>query len=448
MKIKLKEGVVPRFFECQTRRKGAQASSSRSAFLKRQRQEIIEECIDQKKVKINLDAIEIAEEIADVPEEEKLAKNNNTMDFKSIGVQANIRPSLKSKLIQCSLLRPPKIVKDKHFKSPEIVEPSSSSSVCDSSGSSSEFIIDACSETELQVSQSESLEPYNMKQNVEKRQVYVIEKNPKRYLGIPENSLLLIDIILAECPLTKIDIFITLKKIKLNQSYACIGDDFGVSSRVVGLIFQKSLPILCRVFKNFIQWKPLAEIKKHLPIPFRHRYNKVQCIIDCFEVSIQKPTNPVLQALTWSEYKKCNTFKYLVGCAPDGLINYISKGFGGRTSDITIVNESGFLDLPESGADIMADRGFKHIDEVLASKNVVLVRPPSVSSKTKNTKTEVKEAKRIASLRIHIERVISRIREFEILAPHACVHNKLVAHLDNISIIVCGIINIQNFLIK
>ena len=50
---------------------------------------------------------------------------------------------------------------------------------------------------------------------MEKSQVYVVEKNRKRYLGIPENSLLLIDIIIAECPLTKIDIFITLKKISL-----------------------------------------------------------------------------------------------------------------------------------------------------------------------------------------------------------------------------------------
>ncbi|KAJ8944573.1 hypothetical protein NQ314_009444 [Rhamnusium bicolor] len=124
-------------------------------------------------------------------------------------------------------------------------------------------------------------------------------------------------------------------------------------------------------------------------------------------------------------------------------------GFGGRTSDtIIIVIESGFLDLPERGADIMADRGFKHIDEVVAPKNVVLVRPPSVSSKTKSTKAEVKEAKRIVSLRIHIERVISRIREFKILNPHACVHNKLITYLDNICIIACGIINIQNFLIN
>ena len=151
----------------------------------------------------------------------------------------------------------------------------------------------------------------------------------------------------------------------------------------------------------------------------------MQCIINCFQVSIHKPTNPLLQILTLSEYKKCNTFKYLIGCAPDGLINYISKGFGGRTSDITIDNKLGFLDLPESKADIMTDQGFKHIDEVLAPKNVVLLRPPSVSSKTKNQQCRSQRGKKNVSLRSHTA-FIRRIREFEVLAPYACVHNKFI----------------------
>ena len=100
-------------------------------------------------------------------EKENIAKNI-TISFKSIGLQANIRPSLKSKLIQCSLLWLPKIVKAKHLKSPKAVEPSSLSSVSDSTGSILDFITDACSETVLQVSQSEYLESYNIKQNVEK----------------------------------------------------------------------------------------------------------------------------------------------------------------------------------------------------------------------------------------------------------------------------------------
>lgn len=69
-------------------------------------------------------------------------------------------------------------------------------------------------------------------------------------------------------------------------------------------------------------WKIISRIKKCLPIPFRYRFKNVQCII-------QKPSNP-------------NT-------KPDGLISFVSIGYGGRTSDKTIVEESGFLEIVENG---------------------------------------------------------------------------------------------------
>lgn len=140
--------------------------------------------------------------------------------------------------------------------------------------------------------------------------------------------------------------------------------------------------------------------------------------------------------------------KYLIGCTPDGLISYVSDGFGGRTTDKMIVEQSGFLNMLESGAHIMADRGFKHIDELLSARNNVLVRPPSVSSTLKSSKQEVKQAKRIASLRIHIERVISRIREYALLQPHARVHRSLIKYLDNIVIVACALINLQDYLLQ
>ncbi|KAI5707564.1 hypothetical protein M8J77_004980 [Diaphorina citri] len=97
----------------------------------------------------------------------------------------------------------------------------------------------------------------------------------------------------------------------------------------------------------------------------RANYYKVQSIIDCFEIEIQKPTNPSFQALSWSKYKKANTLKYLISCTPDGSINYISKGYGGRTSDVEIVKDCGYLEKLKPGMVIMADRGFKALESIL-----------------------------------------------------------------------------------
>lgn len=174
----------------------------------------------------------------------------------------------------------------------------------------------------------------------------------------------------------------------------------------------------------------------------------VQSIIDCFEIQIEKPSHPVKQSLSWSEYKKCNTLKYLISCTPDGLINYISKGYSGRITDVNLVEECGYLNFLCAGMEIMADRGFKHVEQLLIRKKCKLVRPPSVFSSTKPTKKEVMESKRIASLRIHVESVIRRIREYKFLELHATIDNHLIPYTDHVITISSALINLQGPLIK
>lgn len=159
---------------------------------------------------------------------------------------------------------------------------------------------------------------------------------------------------------------------------------------------------------------------------------KVQSIIDCFEIEIQKPTDPMKQALTWSEYKKCNTLKYLVSATPNGFVNFISSGYGGCISDVLLFKCCGYLDVLPRGCAVMADRGFKHIKREIEERGCVLIRPPSVLASTKPTKSDVVETKRIASLRIHIERVIRRFREYAYLKPHSVIDHNLVSSTDDV----------------
>jgi len=244
----------------------------------------------------------------------------------------------------------------------------------------------------------------------------------------------------------RLSVLICLQKNRLNETFKGLGYDYGVSESFCSKIFCKNVPLLCECLSTLILWPDKKIIRRRLPIYFSARYFNVQSIIDCFE--IEKPGDPVNQTLSWSNYKKANTLKYFISATPDGYINFVSGGFGGRTSDAKITEMCGYLDVLPDGCSVMADRGFKGIAAMLEKKKCTLVRPPSVSANEKCTKQEVKLSKRIASLRIHIERTIRRIREYSFLKPHACINHRLVKYTDSVVKIVCGLVNLQPPLIK
>lgn len=273
--------------------------------------------------------------------------------------------------------------------------------------------------------------------------ISIIRSKPKLYLGIPDDAFFIIEYLNTVTGISIPEICLTICKIKSNDQLTRLADEFGISVSNASSVFGRTLPILAHYLKTLIIWPSAESIMKNLPVPFRARYSHVQSIIDCMEIEIQKPGKAINQSVTWSEYKKCNTIKYLISMTPDGVINFVSEGFCGRTTDATIVELSGYLNILPENTSVMADRGFKNIDHLLQRKRCILIRPPSVSSNSKPTKDEVMETRRIASLRIHVERVIRRIREFHILKPHSTIHHNMLHLVDDMIVVAVGLINLQ-----
>ncbi|XP_022818861.1 uncharacterized protein LOC111362877 [Spodoptera litura] len=281
-----------------------------------------------------------------------------------------------------------------------------------------------------------------------KNTLHLIKKKPLMYVGITEHCYFIIQLMHKHTNIKVEHILLCLKKIRLNSTFSELEDNFGMSLSYASKIFLNNIPILSSFLRPFIVNLNSNLTKRNLPIPFRHNYHNVSCIIDCLEIDIQKPSKALHQALTWSEYKKGNTVKYLISCTPNGLVNYVSQGFGGRTSDVVIVENTDFLDKLQPGTCILADRGFKHLEQILHSKGIKLLRPPSVSAGVKLSKSEVRQTKIIASLRIHVERVIRRLREFHMLKQHTVINTNILRIIDHIIIIACALINLQDSLIK
>ena len=189
---------------------------------------------------------------------------------------------------------------------------------------------------------------------------------------------------------------------------------FQLSCGYISKLFTAWILFLEQTVGGFVKWPESKEIvKSNLPYSFKN-YPKTKAIIDCSELFCEKPFRPNAQRITWSNYKHHNTFKFLVSIIPTGSITFVSKLYGGSVSDENIVKTSGFLDLVTREDDIMADRGF-NIRYLLLPKGATL-NIPSFSHGKVLSKRAVCKSRQVASVRIHVERAIRRMKTFKILA--------------------------------
>ena len=145
----------------------------------------------------------------------------------------------------------------------------------------------------------------------------------------------------------------------------------------------------------------------------RRYIENLRAIIDCTEFHIEQPSRPANQRATYSQYKSTNTFKLLVSISPIMHFNFVSEFYTGSISDKEIVQSSGFLDLLEAGDLVMGDKGF-NIQDLLAIHNVGLLAPP-ITRKNNVCAITSTATRRVAAIRVHVERVIRKLKGFTIL---------------------------------
>ena len=150
-----------------------------------------------------------------------------------------------------------------------------------------------------------------------------------------------------------------------------------------------------------------------MPESFKKEYPNTRIIIDATEFAVERPSSLLSQACTFSSYKNKNTVKVLIGVTPSGAISFVSEAYEGSISDRKLIEASGLLDNLESGDEVMADKGFK-IQDLLTPRGIRLNIPPFLQTKIQMTANDVFLTKKIARLRVHVERSIGRVKEFKI----------------------------------
>ena len=236
----------------------------------------------------------------------------------------------------------------------------------------------------------------------------------------------------------------TLVRLRRRPTLVMLCTTFGISTGSVSKIFITWVLFLEKQLEVLIKFSSLSEMEG-LPRPKVYRdakYMYLRGVIDCTEVYIEKPSLPSSQRRTYSQYKSYNTFK-LVSLSPICHFNFVSKLFTGCISDKELVRQSGFLDVLEEGDVIMADKGF-NIQDLLAIHSVRLIAPPIMTKSTVSARAST-ATRRVANARVHVERIIRKLKCFYIL--RGVIPLTFKSYITSIVRVCAAIVNLQPSLI-
>ena len=198
----------------------------------------------------------------------------------------------------------------------------------------------------------------------------------------------------------------------------------GFPERHLGHLFDISQSTVSRIVISWVNfmylrsgqlniWPSRKVVNDNMPQDFKGKYPNTRAIIDCTEIKCQMPSSLLLNSELFSSSKNHTTLKGLIAISPAGHISFISQLYTGSISDREITERSGFLDFSlEANDSVMADKGFTIQD--LLPVGVSLNIPPFLGSSAQMPAKDVVKTQEIASLRIHVERAINKIKNFHI----------------------------------
>lgn len=98
------------------------------------------------------------------------------------------------------------------------------------------------------------------------------------------------------------------------------------------------------------------------------------------------------------------------------MVTFISDSYGGSASDRQIIERSAIVqgNIFEKGDSLMADRGIM-IQDLLAAQDVQVNTPHMLQGQSQLAPEIVIQDRRLASERIHVERVIGLAKTFKII---------------------------------
>ncbi len=213
------------------------------------------------------------------------------------------------------------------------------------------------------------------------------------------------------------EFFMVLVKLKTGRHNIDLAHTFGFSVGYISMLVSTWVNFLNIELKFLCEMMSDTENLDTMPNVF-HNFPGLEITIDCTELILQRSSNLQARKETFSNYKQRDTVKFLVGLSPNLTVNYISEAYGGRSSDnhITLESERMLSALQEKPGKkrALADKGFT-VGQELRELGVELIVPKFKGRNMSQFNFEDAAYSRwVSQARIHVERIIQRIRTFHI----------------------------------
>ncbi|XP_030227299.1 uncharacterized protein LOC115554647 isoform X2 [Gadus morhua] len=202
------------------------------------------------------------------------------------------------------------------------------------------------------------------------------------------------------------ELFLFLVYLSLGLKERDLADRFNVHQSTVSRTIRTWANFLYTVLGAVGIWMSPDAVRAMMPDVFE-KYSDTQVIVDCTELKCQTPSSLLLQSEMYSQYKSHTTVKGMIGVSPHGAVTFVSTLYSGSISDKELFKQSGIIPLLDENMAVMVDKGFS-IDDLVPGK---VHRPPFLGRNSQLSREDVLATQEIARLRIHVERVIRRIKQ-------------------------------------
>jgi DDE superfamily endonuclease/Helix-turn-helix of DDE superfamily endonuclease len=222
-------------------------------------------------------------------------------------------------------------------------------------------------------------------------------------------------------------ILLTVIWLRLYPTHDVLGFLFGVSQPTVGRYIGHVLPVL----------EKTGQASMRLPDPGRKRRRKLPdlvkdipelaVVVDTFEQAVQRPKDPAERAAWYSGKQRCHTIKTQVSVDENtGWLVDVSDSVEGRSSDITLLRQTGLLSRLPPDIACMGDTAYQGITKLhhlgfSPCKRLGKHAPPLSDD-------QIAYNHAFACRRIIVENTINRLRSFQSLSQRDRQHRSTRNH--------------------